>query len=444
MESEVSAVLTTTIDNLPVSFQSVQEASKEDPIIMEVMRYHLSKWPATFSSTTMRELFKRRNELSIIDDVLLFGDRIVIPESLRHRILEQFHNGHPGMSRMKSLMRAYAYWPGMDDQIEHICRCCARCVSSQRMPPKLEPQSWPKPEGPWQRVHIDFAGPINGQSFLLVVDAFSKWPEVFPMQSTDTSSTINKLRHLFATFGVPETIISDNGTQFTSQLFREFTKRFGISHVNSPPFHPQSNGQAERFVDTFKRALLKSKGEKTTNEIIDTFLLNYRATPNPQCPESRSPAESLMKKKLRLPHDILRPTPRKQNILGEPRRSFKIGDRVLVRDYRRYNNNWITGIVHRRIGAVLYEVRVGPQLWRRHVNQLRRTLCDPVEVIETQLPLDNLLDTFNIPQHRDEPTFPTTVNPDDHSTQSRRLTNRIGRKKKFIQVDPKQKSYQAY
>ncbi|KHJ97228.1 integrase core domain protein [Oesophagostomum dentatum] len=95
---------------------------------------------------------------------------------------------------------------------------------------------------------------MNGKMFLVIVDAYSKWPEIIEMTSTTSLATIRDSTRLFAQFGNPETIVSDNGSQFASREFAEFCNSNGITHVRSPPFHPQSNGQAERFVDTFKRA----------------------------------------------------------------------------------------------------------------------------------------------------------------------------------------------
>jgi len=98
------------------------------------------------------------------------------------------------------------------------------------------------------------------------------------------------LRKLCAQHGVPETIVSDNGTQFTSHEFREFCKANAFIHILSPPYHPQSNGRAERFVDTFKRDLLKLRGEGDVDKILDTFLMAYRTTPSAALPQQRCPA----------------------------------------------------------------------------------------------------------------------------------------------------------
>ena len=92
---------------------------------------------------------------------------------------------------------------------------------------------------------MDVAGPFMGKMFLLAVDAHSKWGEVYPMLKTTTSKTIELLRHMFAAYGLPEQLVSDNGPQFMSEEFRQFTRGNGIKHIRSSPYHPASNGLAE-------------------------------------------------------------------------------------------------------------------------------------------------------------------------------------------------------
>ena len=121
---------------------------------------------------------------------------------------------------------------------------------------------------PWTRLHIDYAGPLNGHYFLVVVDSFTKWPEVFKCKHPTSTSTIDALRLLFSHFGVPKTIVSDNGNQFTSKEFEEFYKALSIEHLTTAIYHPRSNSLAEKFVDTFKRALKKNQGMDTDKKSL--------------------------------------------------------------------------------------------------------------------------------------------------------------------------------
>ena len=143
-------------------------------------------------------------------------------------------------------------------------------MEAQKNPPRIVDSLWTYSEHPWSWIHVNFAGPINDLSFLVIVDAHSKWPEIFPMKNTDTHSTITILKWLFSQHGLPETLVLDNGTSFTSELFRSICRSSCITHVHIPLDHPPSNGQAECFVDTFKCTLFKAKEEGTTTTTTTT------------------------------------------------------------------------------------------------------------------------------------------------------------------------------
>ncbi|XP_055522703.1 uncharacterized protein K02A2.6-like [Wyeomyia smithii] len=195
---------------------------------------------------------------------------------------------------MQAIAKNYVYWPSLDDDITSYVKDCKHCATVAKSPMHSAPIPWPKPVGPWKRIHVDFAGPIEADYFLLAVDAFSKWPEVIRTRRITSAATIAILRNIFARFGMPETLVSDNGTQFTSVEFQNFCVGNGIQHISTAPFHPQSNGQVERFVDTFKRAVRKiSEGKSWSNidEALEIFLLTYRTTPNRQVQSDMSPAE---------------------------------------------------------------------------------------------------------------------------------------------------------
>ena len=260
------------------------------------------------SAVILKHLANRRSALCVVNDCLMFGDRVVIPTTLRARVVRQFHSEHPGINRMKSIARSYAYWPNMDKQVAEFGKGCAHCQIAAKYPPKLPPVSWTKSEKPWSPAHIDFAGPLHGITYLLLVDSFSKWPEILPIAPTSSTRTVKLLNQIFTQHGLPETIVTDNGSQFTSSQFQEFCQQNSINHVRSPPYHPQSNGQAERFLDTLKRAMLKAWGEGTTYDIIRTISI---CVPNdPIRPTNfKSPAEVLMERKLRTVHSAMIPKP---------------------------------------------------------------------------------------------------------------------------------------
>ena len=172
---------------------------------------------------------------------------------LQKEVLDELHRDHLGIVRMKNKARSHVWWPGIDLDIESIVRSSLPCQSVRNTAPTAPLHPWLWPTKPWRRVHIDFAGPFLNRMFLLAVDAHSKWPEVIEMSNTTSSKTTDELRRLFATYGLPEQLVTDNGPQFVSQEFSSFMKSNGIKHIKTSPYHPASNGAVERFVQTLKR-----------------------------------------------------------------------------------------------------------------------------------------------------------------------------------------------
>nr|XP_049464877.1 uncharacterized protein K02A2.6-like [Anopheles coluzzii] len=167
-------------------------------------------------------------------------------------------------------------------EIERTAKSCVQCAQQATAPPKFSSHHWEYPSNPWERIHIDYAGSVSGAMLLLVVDAYGKWVEVKITHSTTSAATIDLLDGLFATYGAPVTVVSDNGTQFTSAEFKSFLQRSGVKfHKLSAPYHPATNGQAERYVQTVKRAL-KAMGTSSHNlqANLNLFLQQYRKAPH--------------------------------------------------------------------------------------------------------------------------------------------------------------------
>ena len=172
-------------------------------------------------------------------------------------------------------------------------------------PPVVPLHSWSWPETRWSRIHIDYVGPFEGKMFLLMADPYSKWLEIQMTNSTTSLATIEALRKSFSTFGLPEIIVSDNATAFTSSEFSEFVKKNGIHHIFTPPYHPASNGLVKRAVQTFTEGMRRNKeGSLTTR--LSRFLFRYRLTPHSTT--GVPPSELIFGRKLRSPLDLLKPS----------------------------------------------------------------------------------------------------------------------------------------
>ena len=341
----------------------------------------------------------------------------------------------------------------MDHNIEQKVKACPGCISVGKMPASAPLHPWEWPARPWSRLHMDFAGPFLGRMFLIVVDAHSKWPEVVPMSSTTSANTISALRNIFARFGLPNQLVSDNGPQFCSEEFATFMNMNKIRHSRVAPYHPSSNGLAERFVQTFKLAM---KCAKTTDsqfnldKHLNRFLMAYRNAPHSTT--NVSPASLLLGHPLRTRLDLTNPNC-EDNVLKsqsdqiERRRQsarncdFQEGDKVLVRDYRQTSSSlWQSATVSSKSGPVSYHVTVpdstsGVQ-WRRHVDQMKPSTSQAVTNSQaaTQDPEPNLDDSTAPVQERPhtaaqvEPATAVTRPPSDPPDQARR--NSIRTKKK--------------
>ena len=231
--------------NAPVTSQRISQWTARDPLLAQVKRALQVGWPNGNSPPELKPYSMRQNELSLQDGCVLWGNRIVVPPQGRQIILRDLHNAHPGIVKMTALARSYVWWPGMDAEIEQMVKMCSICQRTQQATPKVPLKPWSWPDSPWKRIHIDYFGPFLGQMVLVVVDAHTKWIEAIPTgNSCSSATTINKLRCIFSTFGIPEMIVSDNGPAFSSSEFKEFIEKNGIRHLTTAPYHAASNGLA--------------------------------------------------------------------------------------------------------------------------------------------------------------------------------------------------------
>ena len=399
---EAAALNIRQIEILPISFKQLQTATRVDPVLSKVVKYSQHGWPANVPEI-LKPYYHRKEGLSVELGCVLWGMRVVVPSVCRAAVLKELHTGHPGIVRMKSLSRIHMWWPGVDKDIEQMVHNCVSCQAIRNAPPAAVLHPWSWPDQPWKRIHIDFAGPFQGSMFLVVVDSHSKWLEMIPMTSTTTEKTLEALSTLFAAHGLPEQIVSDNGPQFTSAEFETCMKKNGIKHIRSAPGHPSSNGEAERFVQTFKRGLKASKHDGGSLQLrLDKFLFVYRSTPH--ATTGVSPAELFLKRNLRTRLDLLHPSVQTQVTEKQTKQKmyhdrgsrdcqFEQGQTVLVKNLRGLPK-WLPGKVIERTGPLSYRVQVQGQIWRRHTDQLLATgesekVTDsvPHESIDIEIPL---------------------------------------------------------
>ena len=186
-------------------------------------------------------------------NVILKGTRIVMPMKLRKQAIAIVHEGHQGIVKSKQLLREKIWFPGIDEEVKKVV---GECLACQANGPDLHPnplQMSPLPPELWHTVHIDFGGPfLTGEYLLVVIDAYSRFPEVDIVHSTSAKTTINKLAQIFAMHGIPRNLRSDNSPPFTSRDFKTFMEEQGIRHQRTTPNWPQANAEAEKFMKPLK------------------------------------------------------------------------------------------------------------------------------------------------------------------------------------------------
>eukprot|EP00731_Ephydatia_muelleri_P037838 Em0575g5a len=265
-----------------VTATTIRSWTDKDPVLSLVRRMVLHGWQPQ-ASDEFRPYEQRKLELSVQNGCVLWGSRVVVPPQGRQHVLEMLHEGHPGISRMKSLARGIVWWPKLDADQETLA--------------------------------------------------------------------IQALRRVFSTHGLPQILVSDNGAAFSSSEFQTFVARNGFKHVRSAPYHPATNGLAERAVQTVKDALKKTSGDIDTR--LSRFLFQYRLTPHSST--GQSPAKLLLGRVPRSHLDFLFPDVAdnvKQNQQRQKQnhdqrateRFFVVGDKVYALNHRG-TPTWLPGTV---------------------------------------------------------------------------------------------------
>ena len=224
-------LLMNMLQSVPVAAQQIEQWTGRDPVMSAVRSFVLKGWPnktVDMKPEDIKPYQNRKSELSLHAGCLMWGNRVVVPPPGRSKLMEQLHDCHPGMSQMKNLARSFVWWPGIDQDIEDTVKMCIPCQRARHLPPPAPLQPWEWPAHPWARLHLDYAGPLLGHMFLILVDAHSKWMEVKAVKTATSTTTIEHLRNIFATHGLPEMLVTDNASYFTSQEFQDFTKLNGI------------------------------------------------------------------------------------------------------------------------------------------------------------------------------------------------------------------------
>ena len=377
--TEIRQLHLNQISSLPVTASQIRKSTATDPLLSRVVQNLRYGWSEQ-KDPSLQPYRQRASELTLEDNCVLWGVRVVIPTKLREAVLQELHACHPGISKMKAIARSHVWWPGIDAEIESTVKACVPCQQQKNVEVKVPLMPWWWPASVGERIHADFAE-LKGQQFLIVIDAYSKWPEIKPMTRITSQATINQLRTIFSTWGLPRELVTDNGPAFVSSEFADFCQRNGIRHVRVTPFHPRSNGEAERMVRTFKRTMKSMiKDGDSVLEKLPRLLLSYRSTPH--AVTSRTPAELFMGRQLRTRLDLMHPSTLRRVEHHQDQQKFHYhrkaretefepGADVWTRNYRVGEDRWQRGAVTHRTGPASYRVNTANGEIRRHADQMR-------------------------------------------------------------------------
>ena len=261
--------------------KELQECTAKE--LNQVLECIQKGWPrsANLCKGIIKDYFAIRHELCVVENLIFRGERIVVPPSLRHRLLGFAHEGHFGMSKTKTRLRSNYWWPSLNSDVEERVRSCHCSVKPIRYAPVQCP---PWPQNPWSHVAIDIAGPKfgkNNKSFYIVVliDWHSKWVCADVVRSVKTDDIIQFMMSAFTFFGLPTELTSDNGTQFVSSEFQQFLAVHRIKHIRSSIYNPEANGMVERVNRNLKKLITNSPGSiEQISESIREYVWHYNYT----------------------------------------------------------------------------------------------------------------------------------------------------------------------
>ena len=346
----------------------IRMATAIDGTLQGLIRTIMTGWPDLKRDIPDQLLpyFDYRDQLSAHDGIVYRADRVVIPASMRKEMKERIHIGHLGINSCIRRARDVMYWPGMSAEIRHYVETCGTCSTYCDAQPKESPIITEIPDRPWMKIATDLFE-FGGKDYLVTVDCHSSFFEVDLLNDTSSNAIIMKLKAHFSRYGAPTTLLSDNGPQYISALFKQFSDEWQFTHVTSSPGYSQSNGAAEAAVKTVKRLLRKCRA---LGEDPFLALLNLRNTPSEN--HTTSPAQRLFGQRTRslLPtseaklapdhhsSEHRRQAPPAPHLMKERRdlKALRIGDNVRMQPIRTRQREWKEGTVTKTLPYRSYEV----------------------------------------------------------------------------------------
>lgn len=386
-DDDVEEDLNNAVLSINVSDERKIEFQKEtasDAVLSNLKKYCLDGWPKNKSKCfdNVKFFFKMRNEIMIDDDILFWNERIIVPTSMRLRMLKKLHEVHFGVTKTKKRAHDTMYWPGIDDQIEKMISACHTCQSNANKNQKEPLIAHKIPTRPFEKLACDIFE-FKSNDYLVVVDFYSKWIELKQLKGKTAQDVKINLLEIFSRNGIPRIIVADN-MPFNSLECRDFAKSLDFKFETSSPHYPKSNGLAERGVQICKGIM------KKTNNMQEVYLalLEYRSTQPKDL--SYSPSQLLQNRMIRstipmkttkfepnINENIQKELIKKQENMkkyydrsARPRNDFELNEKVYV-----WNGRWQKGIVSKVWHTPRsYLVRTENNEYRRNSRDLRRRI----------------------------------------------------------------------
>ena len=346
-----------------VVLDRIREETHQDRALQKLSKtIRKGNWETSKKDADLAPFYPIKDEIYEAQGLIFRMERIVLPMELQQKVIKSAHKlGHLGTTKMKQMLRAKYWFPGMNAMIDQMIGHCFDCqvTTKDRRQEPIKPSVIPKE--PWEEISIDFGGPYpDGHYNLVAIDQRTRYPEVEVVSSTAVKPTKEKLKKMFAHHGVPKRVHSDNGPPFNSKEFETFAKEEGFDHHRVTPEHPRANGQVERFMQLLNKmeqiAHLQGKTGLDRNMAVSDMLMAYRDTPHPAT--GVTPYQAMTNRPIRtkLDHTVPRERSERDELIDEKDQVYKekmrrdgvnikehnfcVGDYVLLRQKK--VNKWST------------------------------------------------------------------------------------------------------
>uniref|UniRef100_A0A0N5B5L5 RNA-directed DNA polymerase n=1 Tax=Strongyloides papillosus TaxID=174720 RepID=A0A0N5B5L5_STREA len=370
---------------LQLNLLSIRNESSIDELIKEIkVCMDAGSWPKRTNSL-IRFYKKYRTMIEEVDGVLYINGRILLPNNLRSKALQEAHEGHLGITNMSRKLRIKYIWHGLDTDVKNFVRLCIACQNISNCH-SVPDEDWPKTQRPMQRIHVDHFY-FEGKPYLLLKDVYSGWIEVTSVKSLHTNVTIQWFNLIFRRLGFPQCLVTDQAPVFNSCEIEQYCRDVGIVKMTSHAYHAASNGTAERAVQHVKNILKKGKIDNVENleSYLNNCLIEYHELPKDN---GRTPAQDMLNRDLRTNETVYEhPDHTKDNPFCNV---------VNIWYYDVITKTWIPGTIEKLIGSRGARVVVenGTKSKDVHVTHLRQRFIN----VENCFPFSNAEDEEDEPQ----------------------------------------------